>query len=141
VFTVIRHGGTVDVTLRQLERGWSASERAALQRRLRAAGVPAVVGFHGVIVVEPDRLPASLHPAIKCYPSPRWKRIFTVFHKHGVAGTSFPRGVAYQIHPARIPKGARIIIPIESGKGPHGEHGVSFLVGGLVIMPSGRCLI
>ncbi len=140
-FTVTRHHGVVKVTLRQLEAGWSASDRAALQRRLRADGVPAVVGFHGSIVVEPDHAPTPIPHALKCYPSPLLNRIFTTFHQHGGHGTRWPHGVAYEIHPARIPKGDRIVIPIQGATNNRHGHSVSAMIGGLLIKPGGRCLI
>lgn len=141
-FTVTRHHGVVKVTLRQLEAGWSASDRAALQRTLRADGVPAaVVGFHGRIVVEPYHPPTPIPDALRCYPTPLWNQIFTIFHQHGGHGTRFPHGIAYEIHPARIPKGDRVVIPIAGAISKPHSHGVSFLIGGLVIKPGGRCLI
>lgn len=146
-YTVTSHDDTVRVTLNKLESAWSAAARAGLQRELRADGVPATVVSDGpTINVEPNRLPAGYpRPVINCYPSALATRVFTTFMGPGGHGVEFRHGIAYEIHPAMIPHGTRVLIQVSGGTAAHGQRprhpGVSFLVGGLLITPGGRCLI
>jgi hypothetical protein len=140
-FTVTRqHSDTVDVTLRQLAAGWSAANRAALQRELRADGVPAVVGpLHGIGWTGTTRPPAQVRPAPRCYPSPVAKRVFTMGGSPGTPQPGISREAAFEIHPAMIPRGARVRIVID-GTTYHHEHPVAVILPGFVITSSGRCL-
>jgi hypothetical protein len=137
-FTVVRHGGTVEVTLHQMEQGWSAANRAALQRELRREGVPAVVGGfpgRGRKLVWSGKPPASAGPPssyVRCYRSPVARRVFTT-----VGGPGFTRDPGFDIHLAAIPRGARVIIAIYGGPD---DHGVEVVVPGFLLTRSGRCL-
>jgi hypothetical protein len=121
-FTVTRHAGTVDVTLRELSRTWSAADRAALLAKLRADGVPAIAGYRW-------------HPANgKCYKSPLVRQVIVV--------SRLLDGIAFEIHPARIPPGVRVVFAVLSppAEGPDHIHRWAAIIPGLLVTSSGRCL-
>ncbi|MGH3407054.1 MAG: hypothetical protein ACRDRJ_31815 [Streptosporangiaceae bacterium] len=137
-FTVTRHGKAVDVTVRELESYWSARTRAALKRKLRAAGVPAIIWSHGgQIYAAAAKPPASVHPTLWCHPSPLVAKVFTDVARSGPA---FAHAVAMNIQPGNIPPGARVLLVIFTGRSVHGVHPVAFTLPGFLLTASGRCL-
>jgi hypothetical protein len=123
-FTVTRHAGTVDVTLRELSRTWSAADRAALLAKLRADGVPAIAGYRW-------------HPASgKCYASPLVGQVIVVTARRLLDG------IAFEIRPARIPPGVRVVFAVLSppAEGPDHIHRWAAIIPGLLVTSSGRCL-
>jgi len=127
-FTVSRHGDTVDVTVRQLANGWSAADRAALQRELREDGVPAIVGMPRAVA---DGTCTSSPLVAQVLKSPSLRRAMLLLLER-------PRHkVMIKIHTEKIPSGDQVGIAVD-GSPRHRSLEVQFP--GFLLTRSGHYL-